>query len=258
MELTGRHAVVCGASQGIGRAVAEALGRRGATLTLVARRPDRLALAVEELRGQGVDVAAWVQDLADTTGLARGAEALLGGRGDVSILVHNTGGPPGGALLGADPGELSAAFAAHVLSAHVLARAFVPGMRRGGWGRIVHVVSTSVREPIDGLGVSNTVRGALASWAKSLSRELPVGVTVNNVLPGYTDTERLAALAATTASRLDLTTDEVRRRWAEAVPEGRIARSEEIAEVVAFLCSPAASYVRGVSVPVDGGRLRSI
>jgi 3-oxoacyl-[acyl-carrier protein] reductase len=131
-------------------------------------------------------------------------------------------------------------------------------MRRAGWGRIVHIVSTSVREPIDGLGVSNTVRGALASWAKSLSRELPHGVTVNNVLPGYTDTERLAALAETTARRTERTADEVRRAWVEAVPEGRIARPEEIAEVVAFLASPAASYVRGASIPVDGGRLRSI
>ncbi len=257
MDLAGRHAVVCGASSGIGRAVATALGRRGARLTLLARRADRLSLATAELAREGIVAHSCVVDLADPS-LARAVEALIVEHGEAEILIHNTGGPPGGALLGAEPSSLSAAFTQHVLSAHILARMLVPGMVRAGWGRIVHVVSTSVREPIDGLGVSNTVRGAIASWAKSLARELPPGVTINSVLPGYTDTERLAGLASATAQRTGTSTDDVRRQWTSVVPEGRVARPEEIAEAVAFLCSPAASYIRGVALAVDGGRMRSI
>src|SRR5690606_36944419 len=133
-----------------------------------------------------------------------------------------------------------------------------PGMREAGYGRIVNVLSTSVREPIDNLGVSNTIRAAVAGWAKTLSRELPPGVTINNILPGYTDTERLATLASSAGERTGRTADEDRQGWIATVPEGRLGLPEELAAAVAFLASPAAAYVRGVSLPVDGGRLRSI
>ena len=134
----------------------------------------------------------------------------------------------------------------------------VPGMLEAGYGRIINVVSTSVREPIPNLGVSNTIRGAVASWAKSLSRELPPGITINNILPGFTDTERLSNLKSAVANRTGKTEEEVHNGWLAQVPEGRLARPEELAAAIAFLASPAAAYIRGVSLPVDGGRLRSI
>ena len=154
--------------------------------------------------------------------------------------------------------KLARTFAEHVLSAQVLVQALLPGMVEAGYGRIVTVLSTSVREPIDGLGVSNTVRGAMASWSKSMSRELPPGVTINNVLPGFTTTERLDGLRTAIAGRTGKSEAEVEEGWLAAVPEARLASPDELAGVVAFLCSPAAGYVRGASLAVDGGRMRSI
>jgi 3-oxoacyl-[acyl-carrier protein] reductase len=227
-DLLGERALVCGASAGIGRATALALARRGCAITALARRADPLNALLPELLAAGAPAAtALVADLDNTEALAR-------------------------------PADLSAAFTRHVLSAQVLLTALLPTMRAAGFGRVVIVTSTSVREPLDNLGVSNTIRAAMAAWAKSWSRELPPGVTINNVLPGYTDTERLATLADGAAARQGATADEVRAAWRSAVPEGRFARPDEIAEVIAFLCSPAASYIRGVSLPVDGGRLRSL
>jgi 3-oxoacyl-[acyl-carrier protein] reductase len=253
-DLLGQRALVCGASAGIGRATALALARRGCAITALARRADALNALLPELLAAGAPAAAaLVADLDDTEALASKVAGL-----DCCVLIHNTGGPPGGPMQAARPADLSAAFTRHVLSAQVLLTALLPTMRAAGFGRIVTVTSTSVREPLDNLGVSNTIRAAMASWAKSWSRELPPGVTINNVLPGYTDTERLAALADGAAARQGLTPDEVRAAWRAAVPEGRFAHPDEIAEVIAFLCSPAASYIRGVSLPVDGGRLRGL
>ncbi|MCW8140292.1 MAG: SDR family oxidoreductase, partial [Planctomycetota bacterium] len=150
------------------------------------------------------------------------------------------------------------AFGRHVLGAHLLVRLVLPGMRAAGYGRIVNVVSTSVREPIPNLGVSNTVRAAVAAWAKTLSKELPPGVTINTVLPGYTDTERLASLAEGAAARTGKAVEDVRKGWLATIPEGRLGRPEELGAVIAFLASPAAAYVRGVALPVDGGRLNGI
>ncbi len=174
------------------------------------------------------------------------------------MLVHNTGGPPAGKLLDAQPAAMLAAFQRHVLTAHLLVRLVLPGMRAAGYGRIVTVLSTSVREPIDLLGVSNTTRAAMAGWSKSISRELPPGVTINNILPGYTATERLAELARGTAERMGRSLEAIEAEWCEVVPEKRLGQPEEIAAVIAFLASPAASFVRGVSLAVDGGRMRSI
>lgn len=250
---------MCGASAGIGRSTALALARRGAQVTALARRADRLEALLPELRAAGAPQArAWVADLDDRAGLSAGITRLLAEHGPVHIVLNNTGGPAGGPLLDAAPEAFARAFARHVLSAHLLAQACVPGMAAAGYGRIVNVVSTSVYEPIPNLGVSNTIRGAMASWAKSLSRELPPGVTINNVLPGFTDTERLTSLAEGRAQRSGTTADAVRTAWLAQVPEGRLAQPEETAAAVAFLCSPAAAYIRGVSLPVDGGRLRGI
>ena len=174
------------------------------------------------------------------------------------ILIHNTGGPKGGPLHQAPAEALRAAFHRHVLAAHQLTQVALPHMRAAGFGRIVNVLSTSVREPIPNLGVSNTIRAAMAGWAKTLSRELPPGVTINNVLPGFTDTERLDSLRSGKATTTSTSEEQVQAAWMAQVPEGRLIRAEETAAAVAFLCSDLGGAVRGVSLPVDGGRLRSI
>jgi len=259
-DLRGRHALVCGASAGIGRATALALAAKGAQITALARRADRLDALLPELRAAGAPAArALVADFDDRPGLEASIRQLQSSvERPVHILIHNTGGPPGGPLLDASLDALSTAFGRHVLTAHLLAKLLVPGMAAEGYGRIVNVISTSVYEPIPNLGVSNTTRAAMAGWAKSMSRELPPGITINNVLPGFTDTERLGSLADGRAARSGTTADEVRAAWLAQVPEGRLAQAHETAAAIAFLCSPAAAYIRGTSLPVDGGRLRGI
>ncbi|HHO52724.1 MAG TPA: SDR family oxidoreductase [Deltaproteobacteria bacterium] len=258
-SLEGRHALVCGASRGIGRAAALALAARGASITALARSADRLEALIPELRAAGApDARALVADLDDHQALAGALDQLLGQHGAVHVVINNTGGPPGGPLSQASPKEILAALHRHLLSAHLILQRTLPGMAEAGYGRFVQVLSTSVREPIDNLGVSNLTRAAVASWAKTLSQELPSGVTINNVLPGFTDTERLGSLKQANAQRTDRTPEAVEAAWLAGVPEGRLGRPEELGAVIAFLASPEASYVRGTSIPVDGGRLRSI
>ena len=258
-DLRGRHALVCGASKGIGRATALALAELGASLTVLARSEESLAALVPELLDSGATAGRpLVADLDDLDGLRAAVDGLLAQHGPIQVLINNTGGPPGGPLTDATVAALQHAFSRHVLASHTLVQRCLPGMAQSGYGRIINVLSTSVREPIPNLGVSNTIRGAMASWAKSLSRELPPGVTINNILPGYTATDRLASLAEAVGQRSGRTREQVEEFWRTQVPEGRLGRPEEIAKAIAFLASPAASYVRGVSLAVDGGRLRSI
>ncbi len=258
-SLRGLHALVCGASAGIGRAVAVTLAARGARVTALARSGDALAELVAELRSAGADDPAYVvADHDDRAALAGITAELLARRGPVSVLINNSGGPPAGPLLEADDAHFLAALGRHLLAGHLLVRATLPGMREAGYGRIVNIVSTSVREPIPGIGVSNTTRGAVASWAKTLSDELPPGVTIDNVLPGFTDTERLHSLGQALAEQAGLAPEAVEARWLGSVPEGRLADPLETAALVAFLASPAAGYIRGQSIAVDGGRMRSI
>lgn len=259
LDLSNRHALVCGASEGIGRAAAGELAALGATVTVLSRREGVLREVVAGLAG-GADRghALAVADSSDTAGLAKAAEAVVARR-PVHILVNNTGGPPGGPLHAAKVAEFEEAFRRHVIANQVLLQAVLPGMREAKWGRIVNVVSTSVREPIPGLGVSNTVRGAVASWAKTLARELgPDGITVNNVLPGFTETGRIRQLIRDRAASEGRGEDEVRRDMENTVPARRFADARETGGVIAFLCSPAAGYVNGVSLAVDGGRMQSI
>ena len=260
LNLDGRHALVCGASQGIGRASAIELALLGANVTLLARRADVLASLAAELprthAGQRHGFIA--ADASDTPALRTHAESLAAAA-PVHILVNNSGGPPPGSVLDATPEDFLAAWRQHLLACHTLAQAVVPGMRAAGWGRIVNVISTSVREPIPGIGVSNATRGAVASWAKTLAGELaPLGITVNNVLPGSTRTPRIEQIVAARAQRSGMPLAEVQQAMEAEVPMRRFADAAEIAAAVAFLASPAASYITGVSLAVDGGRMRSL
>jgi 3-oxoacyl-[acyl-carrier protein] reductase len=259
LNLTGRHALVCGASEGIGRAAARELALLGADVTLLSRRQDALDAAVAALpRAGGQRHRTLAADASRRDGLRAKVEALAA-EAPVHILVNNTGGPPGGPASGADEASLLDAFGTHLLANHALMQVVAPGMRAAGWGRIVNVVSTSVYEPIVGLGVSNTVRGAVASWAKTLSRELgPHGITVNNVLPGYTETARIDQILRDRTAATGKSREDVIAAMLASVPAGRFAQPGETGGVIAFLCSPAAGYVNGVSLAVDGGRMNSI
>jgi 3-oxoacyl-[acyl-carrier protein] reductase len=258
-RLDGKRALVCGASAGIGRASALALSAAGAQVWGLARSEEKLRTLAERLNAPGAPGGGvLVADLDDRPALGARVRALLEASGPFHILVNNTGGPPPAALLDSDEAAFEQAFGRHVLASHLLVRSLLPAMRREGYGRIVNVISLSVREPIPMLGVSNTIRGAMASWAKTLAMELPPGVTVNNVLPGYTDTERLQALGQAIAERDAGSLELVQQAWCASIPEGRLGEPGELGAVVAFLASPAAAYIRGVSIPVDGGRLRCV
>ena len=252
-NLTGRAAVVGGGTRGIGRATAQAFAEAGATVTVTGRDATRLAETVDALPGSGHDSL-----LADTSDLAtvKRMVAERAERGPVDILVNNTGGPAAGPASAADPEHFTEAFAMHLAAAQVMVQAFFPGMKAAGYGRIINIISTSVVTPIPGLGVSNTIRGAVANWGRTLAVELgPFGITVNNLLPGFTGTDRLASLFEGKARKLGCSPEEVREQAIRAIPAARIADPEELAAVALFLASPAGSYVNGVNLPVDGGRV---
>ncbi|MEC8381974.1 MAG: SDR family oxidoreductase [Myxococcota bacterium] len=257
MSLTGKRALVCGASGGIGREIALAFASAGIEIIALARRIEQLESLRTEVHAAGGRLNILVGDLQQRDTVCAEVEALLAD-GPIHILINNTGGPKGGPILDASESDFESAFGRHVLAAHRLSQLLVPGMTAAGYGRIINIVSTSVYEPIPNLGVSNTIRGAMASWAKSLSRELPPGVTINNVLPGFTDTPRLTQLRQGRASKSGISDQAVLEGWLAQVPEGRLAQPQETAQAALFLVSPAAAYIRGVSLPVDGGRLRSI
>ena len=259
LDLGGKHALVCGASEGIGRAAAHELALLGADVTLLARRAEVLQQVAAVLpRRDGQQHGYIAADVSDTQRLRAQVEALAGGR-PVHILVNNTGGPPGGPAHGADAAAFVDAFNKHLLANQALVQAVLPGMRAASWGRIVNVISTSVKEPIANLGVSNTIRGAVASWAKTLATELgPFGITVNNVLPGYTRTQRLDQILRDRSQATGKPESEIAAGMLATVPAGRFAEAAELGAVIAFLCSPAAGYVNGINVPVDGGRTKSL
>lgn len=258
-DLQGKHALVCGGSEGIGRAAAIALAARGATITLLARRADRLdavraTLPAPQQQAHGTLSA----DVSDLAALRAKIGALTAAQ-PVHILVNNTAGPPGGPAHAAAPEQYLVVFQQHLLANQTLVQAVLPGMQAERWGRIVNVISTSVKEPIANLGVSNTIRGAVASWAKTLATELgPFGITVNNVLPGYTQTQRLQQILAERAAATGKPAAEIAQGMLATVPAGRFAEPEEIAAAIVFLCSPEAGYVNGINLPVDGGRTKSL
>lgn len=260
LNLRGRRALVCGGSEGIGRAAAHELASMGASVTLLARREATLRVAATALPAAHADQAhAWLAaDTADPVALQRLVEAAAEAA-PFHILVNNSGGPPGGPAHVASSEDFLAAFRQHLLAGQACVQTLLPGMKAAGWGRIVNVISTSVKEPIPNLGVSNTVRGAVASWAKTLSRELGgLGITVNNVLPGYTRTQRLDQILRDRAQAAGKSEEDIAQGMLATVPAGRFAQAEEIAAAIAFLASPAAAYINGVSLAVDGGRMQSI
>ncbi len=260
LSLSNKNAFVCGSTQGIGKAVALELAALGANITLMARNRERLATVAKELdksKGQQHDFV--VADFAQAHVLKSIVQAYLSDGKTIHILVNNTGGPPAGPIVEATEEAFLKAYQMHLLASHLLAQAVIPGMKEAGYGRMLQIISTSVKEPIPGLGVSNTTRGAVASWAKTMAGELgPYGITVNNVLPGFTETERLSSIVQNRARKSGKSEEAVIEAFKAGVPARRFASPAEVANVVAFLASPAAAYVNGVSLAVDGGRTNCI
>jgi|TARA_B100001094_G_scaffold312209_1_gene348653 3-oxoacyl-[acyl-carrier protein] reductase len=257
--LSGKHALVCGASRGIGAATAKMLAKAGADVTVCARNQqalDKLCMEMSSL-GNGSHHAL-VLDLEETHALKTAVTELIERRGGVQILINNAGGPPGGPLIENSIADFEAPFKRHLHAAHILTQLVTPGMELEGYGRIVQIISTSVKEPIPNIGLSNTLRGAMASWSKSLSRELPPCITINNVLPGFTNTERLESLATSINQRTGKSVEEVHEGWMNQVPIERLIEPLETASAITFLTLPASGGIRGVSLAVDGGRLRGI
>lgn len=257
LNLKNKNAIVCGSTQGLGRASAIELALLGANVTLVARNEDTLNETLHRLdSSQGQKHSYFVADFSKPNELKLGIENHLKENPIVHILVNNTGGPAGGAIIDAKLEEFTQAFSNHLICNHILVQACVPSMKAEQFGRIINIISTSVKEPINGLGVSNTTRGAVASWSKTLANELgQFGITVNNVLPGYTKTARLDFVVNSRAKSADISMEEVEEIMMSDVPVGRFGEAHEFGAAVAFLCSPAAAYINGVNLPVDGGRL---
>jgi 3-oxoacyl-[acyl-carrier protein] reductase len=261
LPLFSYRALVGGSTQGIGRAVAQQLAAQGCSITLLARNEARLreaAAALPTPQGQQHDFL--VADFSEPAHLAGVVAAYLAQHPTgFQILVNNTGGPPGGPLLQATPAAFQLAFNQHVICNQLLAQAVVPGMQAAGYGRIINIISTSVKIPLPGLGVSNTIRGAVASWAKTLANELAeLGITVNNVLPGATVTQRHTSLIEKKVTDTGQSTAEVEAGMLRLIPARRFGQADEVAAAVVFLASPAAGYINGVSIPVDGGRTGSL
>jgi 3-oxoacyl-[acyl-carrier protein] reductase len=255
LSLEGKNAVICGGSQGIGLAIAEELALLGANCTLMARNEESLQAAVQTL-----DIALrqqhgyLVADFDKPDAVKKTIEQHIK-KQPVHILINNTGGPPAGSVLDVNEDDFRLAFDQHLVCSHILAKACLPGMKEAGYGRIINIISTSIRIPITNLAVSGTVRGAMAIWSKILSNEVAkFNITVNNILPGFTKTQRLQSLIDGNAKKQGVDASVIEERMVHEIPMGRFAEASELAAVAAFLASPAASYVNGVSIPVDGGK----
>ncbi len=257
IDLSQRRALVCGASEGIGRAVAQQLANSGASISLVARRSG----ALEEVRAglSGVGHHVIVADLDHPESVGQIVGQHLEQVGPIDIVINNAGGPPGGPLEAAQAADFQKALNRLLLSGHSIIQQCLPYMKARGWGRIINIISTSVRQPIDNLGVSNTLRAATAAWAKTWSKELaPFGITMNSVLPGATETSRLRDIVERSVQKSGLSSEEVRASMLKEIPAGRFAQPEEIAFAVAYLASEQAAYINGIHISVDGGRTKSL
>ncbi|NIJ55721.1 SDR family oxidoreductase [Dyadobacter arcticus] len=260
LNLTGKTALVCGSTQGIGLASAIELALLGANVTLVARNEEKLRELVELLDISAGQLHRYiVADFADNQHVQKAVDNYLRLCPEVHILVNNTGGPGSGPIIEAETDQFLKTFQMHLINYQILVQAVVPSMKREGYGRIVNIISTSVKQPIVGLGVSNTIRGAVASWSKTLSLELgQYGITCNNVLPGFTETSRLDSVLEMRSKASGKSVDEIANQMKESIPIRRFTLPEETAAAVAFLCSPAAGSISGVNLPVDGGKTESM
>jgi 3-oxoacyl-[acyl-carrier protein] reductase len=257
LELNNKRALVCGSSAGIGKATAMELAKAGVSVTLLARNEEKLKQVLSQLpsdHNQEHDYL--VADFSDPKQLEKELSKL---NKRYHILVNNTGGPKGGPIFNAELSEFESAFKQHLQCNHLLVQAVVPGMKEEGYGRIINIISTSVKQPIEGLGVSNTIRGAVASWSKTLASELgSFGITVNNVLPGATSTDRLDQIMVNVGKKMNTSAVEAESFMKSIIPAKRFARPEEIAYAVVFLSSAVAGYINGINLPVDGGRTKSL
>ena len=260
LELKNRVALVCGSTQGIGKAVAVELAALGATVVLAARTKEKLEQVKKELPAAfGQKHSFIAADFSQPDQVESAVQAFVRQNGAINILVNNTGGPPAGPITAAQKENFISAFNQHLISNHLIAQCCIEGMKQTGYGRIINVISTSVKQPLPNLGVSNTIRAAVASWAKTMANELGrFGITVNNVLPGATATQRLHAIISAKSGSTGESPEQVSREMMREIPLGRFAEPSEIAAAVAFLASPAAAYINGVNLPVDGGRTSSL
>ena len=260
LDLKNKNALVCGSSRGIGKSAAIELSKMGANITLVSRNIELLSRVMRELAHthSNQDHDFLVADFSDSHDLKKKVKGLISLK-TIHVLVNNTGGPPAGAIIDAEEDAFKMAFNNHLICNHILTQLVTPGMKKASFGRIINVISTSVKQPLAGLGVSNTIRAAVANWAKTMANELGIhGITVNNVLPGYTETERLKEIISGRAKKLGIPEHEVIETMKKNVPLHRFGDPTEIAIAVAFLASPAASYINGINLPVDGGRTKSL
>ena len=260
LGLTGKVALVAASSRGLGRAVAEELASEGAELILCARGENALEETRAEIaRTSGSPPLAVAADLTDPKGVRRVTEAAFEAFERVDVLVTNTGGPPSGPFESHTPEAWRTAVAQNLESVLNLTRELLPEMRARGWGRIVNVTSIAVKQPVEGLILSNSVRAAVTGFARTLANEVARdGITVNNVMPGYTRTARLDWLAGQMAAREAIAPEDVFEIWAAEIPMGRVGTPKEFAALVAFLASERASYITGTSIPVDGGCIRAL
>jgi len=251
--------LVCGSSQGIGKAAAIQLAKMGANVILMARDKKKLInvlSCLDKAKEQNHEYIC--ADFSKPENVKNAVENLTADK-NINILINNTGGPAGGPIADASTEAFEAAFKMHLVCNQILVQATISGMKKDGFGRIVNIISTSVKIPIAGLGVSNTIRGAVASWGKTMANELgKFNITVNNVLPGFTDTNRLKSLISAKAKNQKVPEKEIADKMKMQIPSGRFASAEEVANAIAFLCSPAAAYINGINVPVDGGRTGSL
>ena len=258
LQLNNKYALVCGSTAGIGKATALALAEEGAIVTLIARNEDKLKATLAELP-QHHNHDYIVADFSNPTELKAKVNDYISKHHGFHILVNNTGGPKGGPVFSAEIEEFESAFTKHLKCNHVLAQAVVPFMKEANYGRIINVISTSVKQPLDGLGVSNTIRGAVANWSKTLANELgQFGITVNNVLPGATGTGRLKEIIKNKSVKSGKTEEESANAMKNSVPAKRFAKPEELADAITFLASERAAYINGINLPVDGGRTKSL
>jgi 3-oxoacyl-[acyl-carrier protein] reductase len=260
LDLTNRTALVCGASQGLGLASATELALMGANVIAASRNEAKLRRAIEIFdTSKGQKHGLLVLDLSNPDEVKHIVSAFLEKGNVIHILVNNAGGPPSAPMIETDIAEIENAFRTHVISSHLLAQLAFPGMKAAGFGRIVNITSASVKQPINGLGISNLVRAAVANWAKPLANEISsFGITINNVLPGYTRTDRLDYLFSKQATAQGVDKEAVFQRMAATIPIGRLGEPSEFGAAVAFLCSPAAAFINGINLPVDGGRTGSL